>query len=73
MKPVQQWILTKQQDACLNANLHNQSFLSKTWSQFSLTKFFDHVNLHQKLCQRNLIDSWWNRNPSYFSKNFDGL
>jgi len=28
--------------------------------------------MHQKLCQRTLID-WRNINPFYFSKNFDGL
>ena len=32
--------------------LHDQSFPSKTWS-----KFFDRVNLHQKLCQRTLMKS----------------
>jgi len=37
----------------LKTRLHDQSFPSKTWS---LTKFFDHVNLHQKLCQRTLMD-----------------
>jgi hypothetical protein len=39
------------------ALLHDQSFPSKTWSKFSLTKFFDRVNLHQKLCQRTLMKS----------------
>ena len=34
----------------------HQSFPSKTWLNFSLTKFFDCVNLHQKLCQRTLMD-----------------
>ena len=40
----------------LKVCLHDQSFPSKTWSQFSLSKFFDRVNLHQKLCQRSLMD-----------------
>jgi hypothetical protein len=40
----------------LKARLNDQSFPSKTWSKFSSTKFFDHVNLHQRLCQRTLMD-----------------
>jgi len=40
----------------LKACLHNQSFPSKAWFKFSLTKFFDRVNLHQKLCQRTLME-----------------
>jgi hypothetical protein len=44
----------------LKTRLNNQSFPSKTWSKFSLTKFFDFLNLHQKRCQRTLM-------------NFDGI
>jgi hypothetical protein len=40
----------------LKLRLHDQSFPSNTWSKFSFTKFFDRVNLHQKLCQRTLMD-----------------
>ena len=29
---------------------------SKIWLKFSLKKFFDRVNLHQKLCQRTFMD-----------------
>ena len=36
--------------------LHDQSFPSKTLSKFSLTKFFDHVNLYQKLWSKTLTD-----------------
>ena len=39
----------------IKARLHDQSCPSKTWSEFWLTKFFDRVNLHQKLCQRTLM------------------
>jgi hypothetical protein len=39
-----------------DAGLHDQIVASKRLSKFSFAKFFDRVNLHQKLCQRTPID-----------------
>ena len=41
-------------EKCAFGRLHDESFPLITWSKFSLTKCFDRVNLHQKLCQRTL-------------------
>ena len=60
----------------LKPRFHDQSFPSKTLSKKTLTKKFDHVNLHQKFWSNTLkhFDGLWrNRTSSYFSKNFDGL
>ena len=45
----------------------------KKYVKVFLTKFFDRVNLNQKLCQRTLMDFDGIEAHSYFSKNFDGL
>ena len=48
-------------------------FDQKLWSKFSSIKFFDRVSLHQKLCQRTLMDFDGIETHTYLSKNFDGL
>jgi hypothetical protein len=45
----------------------------KKYVKVFLSKFFDRVNLNQKLCQRTLMDFDGIETHSYFSKNFDEL
>ena len=59
-----------------DAGLHDQIVASKRLSKFSFAKFFDRVNLHQKLCQRTPIDIDKFDGieiPSYCSGSFDWL
>jgi len=73
MKRVQQWILTKQQDACLKGQFTQSKFSIKNLVKVFFDKVLWSCKPASKTFSKKFDGLWRNRNPSYFSRNFDGL